>query len=71
MGLMDSPLCGRFGAEEETSAHVLCGCEASAALRQTYLSESRRSPHPFFTLRMLEVLSLGAIWNVIEGTELP
>jgi len=37
MGLMDSPLSGGCGAEGETSAHVLCGCEASAALRYTCL----------------------------------
>jgi hypothetical protein len=29
MGLIDSPLCRRDGAEEETSAHVLCECEAT------------------------------------------
>ena len=28
MGLIDSPLCRRCGAEEETSAQVLCECEA-------------------------------------------
>jgi hypothetical protein len=37
MGLMGNPLCGGCGAEEETSAHVLCGCEASAALRHACL----------------------------------
>jgi hypothetical protein len=31
MGLTDSPLC-RCVAGEETSAHVLCECEASATL---------------------------------------
>jgi hypothetical protein len=29
MGLIESPLCRRCGAEEETSAHVLCECEAT------------------------------------------
>jgi hypothetical protein len=33
MGLSDSPLCRRCGAEDETSAHVLCKCEALASLR--------------------------------------
>jgi hypothetical protein len=28
MGLLDSPLCRRCGAEDETSVHILCECEA-------------------------------------------
>jgi ribosomal protein L40E len=34
MGLIDSPLCRRCGAEEETSAHVLRECKALATLRR-------------------------------------
>ena len=30
MGLIDSPFCGGCGAEEETSANVLCECQAFA-----------------------------------------
>jgi hypothetical protein len=37
MGLRDSPLYGKCGAEEETSADVLCECEAFATHRHTYL----------------------------------
>jgi len=37
MGLIDSPVCRRCGAEEETSADILCECEAMAILRHTYL----------------------------------
>jgi hypothetical protein len=33
MGLMDSPLCRKCGAEEETSAHVVCECEAVVTLK--------------------------------------
>ena len=33
MVLIDSPLCRRRTAEEETSVHVLCECEALAKLR--------------------------------------
>jgi hypothetical protein len=36
-GLSDSPLCRRCGAEDETSAHVLCECEALASLTHVYL----------------------------------
>jgi len=35
MGLIDSPSCTSCGAEEETSAHILCLREALATL--TYL----------------------------------
>ena len=37
MGLIDSPMCRRYGAEEETSAHIFCECEALVTLRHTYL----------------------------------
>ena len=37
LGLLDSPLCRRRRAEEETSAHILCECEALATLRHAYL----------------------------------
>jgi len=33
---IDSHLSRRCGAEEETSAHVLCECEALETLRYTY-----------------------------------
>ena len=36
-GLLDSPLCRRCGAGEETSAHILCECEALASHRHAYL----------------------------------
>ena len=37
MGLSDSLLCRRCGAEDETSANILCECEALASLRHAYL----------------------------------
>jgi hypothetical protein len=37
MGLIDSTLCRRCEAKEETSSHVLSGCEALGTLRHTYL----------------------------------
>ena len=37
MGLSDSPMCRRCGAEDETSAHILCECGALASLRHAYL----------------------------------
>ena len=37
MGLTSSPICSICGAEDETSAHFLCECEALASLRQVYV----------------------------------
>ena len=37
MELSDSPLCKRCEAQDETSAHILCECEALASLRHAYL----------------------------------
>jgi hypothetical protein len=65
MHLINSPLCRRYRAEKENSAHVVCEYEALATLRHTYL-------HSFFLDPvMLEVLSLGVIWNLIKGTGHP
>ena len=37
LGLLDSPLCRKCEVGEETSAHILCECEALASLRHAYL----------------------------------
>ena len=64
MGLIDSPLCWRCAAEEETPSHVLCEREALGTLRHTYLGS--------FLLDRDDIrsLSLRAIWNFIKGTGL-
>jgi hypothetical protein len=59
MGLSDSPLCRKCGAQEETSADVLCECEALATHRHTYLGSFFLSPEDN------RELSLGAIWTFI------
>jgi hypothetical protein len=33
MGLSNNPICRKCGTEEETSAHILCACEALSSLR--------------------------------------
>jgi len=48
MGLSDSPLHRRCGAEDETSAHILCECEALASLRLAYLGSFFLEPEDFF-----------------------
>jgi hypothetical protein len=57
MGLTDSPLCRKCGAEEETSAHVLCECQALATHRHTYLGSLFLDPED------ISGISLGVIWN--------
>jgi hypothetical protein len=60
MGLSDSPLCRRCGAEDETSAHVL-----SSGFTQTVHLGSFLDPQD------INSISLGAIWNFSKVTGLP
>jgi hypothetical protein len=61
LGLSDFPLRRRCEAEEETSAHTLCECEALASLRHAYLG--------FFFLEPEDIL--GTIWKFSKVTGLP
>jgi hypothetical protein len=54
IGLINSPLCSRCAAEEETLARVLCEYEALASLRHAYLSSFFLDPED------VRSLSLGA-----------
>jgi hypothetical protein len=64
IGLSDSPLCRRYGAEDETSAHILYECEALASLKHVYLGS-------FLESEDIKSRSLGAIWNFGKVTGLP
>ena len=64
IGLSESPMC-RCGEEDETSAHILCGCEALATLKHVYLGSFFMEPED------IESISLGAIWNFSKSTGLP
>ena len=64
IGLSDNPLCGRCGAEDETSAHILCECEALASLRHVYLSS-------FLEPEDIKTTNLETIWNFSKATRLP
>jgi hypothetical protein len=65
MGLTDSPLYRKCWAEDETSAHILCRCEALALLRHMYLVSFFLEPED------IKSISLGAIWNFGKVTGLP
>ena len=65
MGLSDSPSCRKCGAEEETSAHVLCECEALGSHRCVYLGFS------FLETEDIRSISLGAIWKISKAVGLP
>jgi hypothetical protein len=63
MGLTNSPLCRSCGTQDESSAHILCECEALASFRHSYFGS-------FFLEDPEDIksLSLGTIWNFIKGT---
>jgi len=63
MWLSDSPLCRRCGAEDETSAHILCECEALVSLRHVYLGA-------FLEPEDIKSISVGANWNFRKVTGL-
>jgi len=55
LGLMDRPLCRVCGVQEETSAYILCECEALASLRHAHLRSISLEPDD------IKNISLGAI----------
>jgi hypothetical protein len=65
LGLLDSPLCRKCGVREETSAHILCECEALASLRHVYRDSL------FLAMEDIRSLGLGAIWNFSKAMGLP
>jgi hypothetical protein len=56
MGLKDSTICRKCGAEDETSAPILCRCEALAANRHAHLGS-------FLEPEDIKHQNLGAIWR--------
>jgi len=65
LGLLDSPLCRKCGVKEETSAHILCECEAFASLRHAHLGSFFLEPED------IKSINLGAIWSFSKATGLP
>jgi len=65
LGLQDSPFCRKCGVSEETSAHILCECEALVSLRHAYLGSF------FLELEDIRSVGLGAIWNYSKATGAP
>ena len=65
LGLHDSPLCRKCGAKEETSAHILCECEALASLRHAHPGSFFLEPED------IRRIGLGAIWTYSKATGLP
>jgi hypothetical protein len=63
-GLSDSPLCRRCGAEDKTSAHILCECEDLASLIHASLSSFYLEPED------IKSISLRAICNFSKATGL-
>jgi hypothetical protein len=65
LGLANSPVCRGCGMKEETSAHVLCECEAWASLRHAYLGSFFLEPED------IKSMCLGAICGFGKATGLP
>ena len=65
IGLLDSPFCRKCGVREETSAHILCECEALASLRHACLGSFLLGPED------IKSLGLGAVWKFSNVTGLP
>jgi hypothetical protein len=65
LDLFNSPLFRWCEAGEETSAHVLCECEALASRRHAYLGSFFLEPGD------VKNLNLGAIWNYSKAVGLP
>lgn len=64
MGLLDTPLCRKRGAEEAT-ARVPCECKALTSFRHTYLGSFFLDP------KDVSNLILGVIKNFSKGVGLP
>jgi len=62
IGPSDSPMCRRCGAEDVTSALILCECQALAS--HVYLGS-------FWEPEEIKSISLGATWNFSKVTGLP
>ena len=56
---MDSSMCRRCGAEEETSAHVFYECKALVTLRHTYLGSFFLDPENVRGLSLWAVKGAG------------
>jgi hypothetical protein len=64
MGLSNDPTCKECGSEEETSAHILCECEALASLGHTNLGSFFLDPED------IRKLNTGFMWTFAKGTGL-
>ena len=64
MGLSDSALCRRSGAEDETSASILCECEAKDSLIHAYQGSFFLEPQD------IKFIVIGAIWKFSKATGL-
>jgi hypothetical protein len=64
-GALRQSILRRCGAEDETSADILCKCEALASLGYSHLDSFFLEPED------IKNVSLGAIWNFGKVTGLP
>jgi hypothetical protein len=63
--VLNGGFCRSCGGKDETSAHVLCECEALTSPRHTHLGSFFLDPEG------IKSLSVGAIWNSTKGKRRP
>ena len=62
MKISEDPMCRRCGREQETSAHVLCQCEAFASTRHRYLGSHFVNPEDIRNANIQTLVSfMGAL----------
>jgi hypothetical protein len=64
MGLIVSPLCRKCGAEDETSAHILCRCDALASIMHAHLGSFFLEPED------IKNQNLRAVWRFSKAAGL-
>jgi predicted amidophosphoribosyltransferase len=64
MGLRDSPLCRKCGADDATSVPILCRCEALASSRHAHLGSLFLEPED------IKRTNLGAVWRFSKAAGL-
>ncbi len=54
-----TPSCRRYGAEKETSVHILCECPALEKIRKQNLGLVRMDPEQMKEARLSDIVAVG------------
>jgi hypothetical protein len=67
LGLTDDPTCESCLEEDESTAHVLCDCEAIAHLRLHHLDRFFTEPSDYYDVPINKILQFVRSMGSIEG----